>query len=136
MRNDAPMDRSSKVRVLGSIALVLFCLNLLIFVDRNFGQGQDAEVTGRCGEELEDLRTTWTPARQSGPLYFFKPEHAAAQRYWSKPHRKWSYFTPANATPINEELRIRAAHPSEADEALRNKLGLTGQATAHIPIMR
>ena len=136
MQNDATIGRSSKVRVLGCIALVLFCLNLLIFIDRNFDSDSDPFIFTGCFEGSEDVRTTWTPARQSGSLYFFKPEHATAQRYWSKSHRKWSYFTPANATPINEELRIRAAHPSEADVTLRNKLGLNGAATAHIPIMQ
>ena len=141
MRNDAPIERSWNVRVLGSIALVLFCLNFLIFVDRHFGQEQIAEVTGRCGTELEAIRATWTPARHSSSLYLFKPEHAASQRYWA--YRGGRYFTPANATPtydeaapISEELRIRAAHPSEADQTLRHKLGLTGQGTAHISIMR
>ena len=132
MRNDATMDRSSKVRVLGCIALVLFCLNLLIFVDRNFDFDSNEAVFSGCFEEAP---TTWTPARQSGSLYFFKPEYAAAQRYWSKSHRGTTFITPAPARPINEELRIRAAHPSEADEALRNKLGLTGQTTTHILIM-
>ena len=129
MQNDATMDRSSKVRVLGCIALVLFCLNLLVFVDRNFDSDSDQFIITGCFEEAS---TMWTPARQSGPLYFFKPEYATAQRYWSKSHRQTTFITRFTARPINEELRIRAVHPSEADEALRNKLGLTGQTTAHI----
>lgn len=132
MQNDATIDRSSKVRVLGCIALVLFCLNLLIFVDRHFDSDSDPFIITGCFEEAP---TTWTPALQSGSLYFFKLEYAVAQRYRLKSHRQTSFITRAPARPINEELRIRAAHPSEDDEALRNKLGLTGQTTAHILIM-
>ena len=132
MQNDATMDRSSKVRVLGCIALVLFCLNLLVFVDRKFDSDSDRFIITGCFEEAP---TTWTPARQSGTLYFFKPEYATAQRYRLKSHRQTTFITRAPARPINEELRIRAAHPSEADVALRNKLGLTDQTTAHILIM-
>ena len=131
MQNDATMDRSSKVRVLSCIALVLFCLNLLIFVNRDFGLFQGVG----CAMGHVDLRPMETSAYSSSSLYFFKPEYAAAQRYRSKSHRQTTFITRFSARPINEELRIRAAHPSEAYEALRNKLGLTDQTTAHILIM-
>ena len=123
------MERPSTIRVLGCILLVLFSLNFLIFVDRNFGQ------EWVCASEYVDVHPVWTSALPSSAFYVFKPEHAAAQRYWSKAHRGTTFITPAPARPINQELRLRAAHPSEADDALRQKLGLTGQATAHIPIM-
>ncbi len=141
MRNDTPIERSWNVRVLGSIALVLFCLNLLIFVDRHFGQEQIADVKWRCFTNFERTPTGWTATPRPRSRYLFKPEHAVSQRYWA--YRGGSYFTPANATPtydeaapISEELRIRATHLSEADQRLRHKLGLTGQETAHISIMR
>ena len=129
--HDLPMDRPSNIRVLGGIALVLFSLNFLIFADRNFGS---SERVG-CGVDQVDSHRVWTSTPPSSALYVFKPEHAAVQRYWSKSYRGTPVVTPASARPINEELRIRAAQSFESDEALRQKLGLSGQATAYIPIL-
>ncbi len=127
--------------MLGSIALVLFCLNLLIFVDRHFGQDQIADVKRRCFTNFERTPTGWMATPRPRSRYLFKQEYVAAQRYWA--YRGGSYFTPATATPtydeastISEELRIRAAHFSEVDQRLRHKLGLISQETAHISIMR
>jgi len=137
MRNDAPIERSWNVRVLGSIALVLFCLNLLIFVDRHFGQDQIIDVKRRCFTNLERTPTGWTVTLRPGSRYFFKLEHAASQHYWAyRGVRANATLTYDEAAPISEELRIRAAHLSEVDQRLRHKLGLTGQETAHISIMR
>ncbi len=125
--------------MLGSIALVLFCLNLLIFVDRHFGQDQINDVKRRCFTNVERTITGWTATPQPHSKYFFKSEYAAAQRYWAyRGVSSPTYATPTydEAAPVSEELRIRAAHLSEVDQRLRQKLGLTGQETTHISIMR
>ena len=121
--------------MLGSIALVLFCLNLLIFVDRHFGQDQIIDVKQRCFTNVEQIPTGLTATLRPGSRYLLKLEYGAAQRYGA--YRG----VPANVTyheaaPISEELRIRAAYLSEVDQRLHHKLGLTGQETAHISIMR
>lgn len=127
------MERSSTIRLLAGIALVLFCLNFFTFASRTF----DVEFSkGGCGMAYVHVRPMWKSAPQPSPFYIFKPEHAAAQRYWLRSQWQRRFITRAPATPINEELRIRAAQPSEADDALRNKLGLTGPTTIHIPVMR
>ena len=125
--------------MLGSIALVLFCLNLLIFVDRHFGQDQITDVKRRCFTNFERTSTGSTATLRLRSRYLFKPEHVASQHYWA--YRGVSSLANATptydeASPISEELRIRAAHLSEVDQRLRHKLGLTGQETAHILIMR
>lgn len=126
MRNDAFTDRPSKVRALGCIALVLFCLNFLTFIDRNFGQEHDAFFAGPCVTDVQHVHGQSIISSQAPPNIreVFRIEITQGER-------------PRVArTSISEELRLRAAHPSEADDALRRKLGLAGQETIHIPVMR
>ena len=84
----------------------------------------------------------WTTEARPSPAFLFNEERKAFYRQWLIEHEDqgdlFFYVDPALealAQP-HEELRIRAAQPSEADEVLRQKLGLTGEATTHIPIMQ
>jgi len=137
MRNNAPIERSWNIRVLGSIALVLFCLNLLIFVDRHFGQDQIIDLQRRCFTNIERASTGSMATPRPSSRVLLKQEYAIVQRYWAyREVRANATPTYDEATPISKELRIRAAHLSDVDQRLRHKLGLSGQETAHISIMR
>jgi hypothetical protein len=124
MRNDVFIHRPSTVRTLGCVALVLFCLNFLTFIDRNFGQEHDAFFARPCVTDVHGQSSLSTRDYPANIREVFRIEITPGER------------PRVTRTPISEELRLRAAQPSEADDALRRKLGLAGQETVHIPVMQ
>ena len=116
------MDRLFNIPVLVSVLLVLFCLNFLTFIDRQFSQDGDAV-------ERYTLDYEQTAAPAQGTRYHSKTQ--------CEEDALLSPSLPSVADPaLSEELRLRAAQAPESDQALRQELELTGQEMIHIPIMR
>lgn len=123
MRNEARFSRSPTVPVLGMVALLLFCVNFLLFLDRHALWNQHEPVIWTTDPSL--------PAS----MYFFEEEPATYEpsRVQQDDHDGFvveAPFPPSlrHDTFLSNELRLRAAQSAENDVALRQRLGLQDES--------
>lgn len=147
------------MRLLGSIALVLFSLNLLQFINRTVVGHTAAQPTvswslfaapeAGLDAQLADARRALEQAtrrldrvrgqqhrRRCGTPRFTTRLHRAQQAVDRARIRLQHLHAQQQAeAAVEHELRLRAAQAPEVDPALRARMGL-GDAASQIPIMR
>ncbi|MFQ5569081.1 MAG: hypothetical protein ACE5G0_05365 [Rhodothermales bacterium] len=120
MRHEARFSRSPAVPVLGTIALLLFCVHFLLFLDRQVPWLQHEQVV-------------WTDDPDA--IHFFEEETALYEPAQGQQgdHRgivvvEQPFPSLAHDTYLSDELRLRAAQSAEYDAALRQRLGLQDES--------